>query len=177
MLSKMANIKYEEFIAETQDWIVYEERLEQHFSALDVKDDKKVAILLSSVGQEAYKLLREVSYPKLPKEKSYQELAGIMKRHFSKQTNCWRERRKFYELKQNDGESMVEWMTRVKKGAIFCEFNDGLEGELINRFICGITDSVIFEKLSEEKTALKLDDVVKIAQAKEAVLNSKKEEL
>ncbi len=31
--------------------------------------------------------------------------------------------------------------------------------------------------MSEEKTALKLDDVVKIAQAKEAVLNSKKEEL
>ncbi len=58
------------------------ERLENFFNSNGhTNDEKKKAILLSSIGPSAYKLLRSLVSPHKPGDKTYQELVEIMKMH------------------------------------------------------------------------------------------------
>jgi len=61
------------------DWSSYVERLESFFLANEVKDEKKVAVLLTVIGTKAYNLLRNVITPAKPAKKSYQQLVDAMK--------------------------------------------------------------------------------------------------
>lgn len=74
--------KVTEFIAGKEIWSQYVERLEHFFAANGITDKAKMqSILLSSIGPDAYKLLRNLVSPAKPGEKSYKELVAIMAKH------------------------------------------------------------------------------------------------
>lgn len=58
------------FNHETHDWVLYKGRLEQWFLANDITDDvdksgaKRRAILLSSLAETTYRLVRDLALPK-----------------------------------------------------------------------------------------------------------------
>ena len=56
---------------DTDDWSAYVERLDLFFLANEIKDDKKVAVLLTVLGTKAYSLLRTIIAPSMPAEKTY----------------------------------------------------------------------------------------------------------
>ena len=69
------------FDEKLEEWTQYVERLEHFFTANGHTDnDKKKAILLSSIGPTAYKLLRSLVSPQKPRDKTYRELVDIMKK-------------------------------------------------------------------------------------------------
>ena len=71
-----------EFQQGTESWILYTERLEQHFLANDVQDaDKKRAFLLSSCGAPTYQLIRNLTAPDKPSSKSFDELVKLVQTH------------------------------------------------------------------------------------------------
>jgi len=74
MLGNMDN-----FNPDVDDWSSYVERLESFFLTKKVKDEKKVAVLLTVIGTKAYNLLRNVIAPAKPAKKSYQQLVDAMK--------------------------------------------------------------------------------------------------
>lgn len=47
----------------TEDWTTYVERVEQYCLANKVKDERKVAVLLSVMGAKTYNLLRSLITP------------------------------------------------------------------------------------------------------------------
>ncbi len=145
-------IAFEEFKPEVHDFIVYRERLEQRFLALDVTEDKKVPILLSSIGQSAYKTLKDMCFPEVPAEKTFKDLADILKRQYSSKTNPWKQRKLFFEMKQQDGEAIIEFLTRIKKIAAFCEFEASLEDIIKMKLVTGLVSTSIFDRLCEEKS-------------------------
>ena len=66
-----------------EDWIQYVERMEFYFAANGVTDaSKQQAILLSTIGAQAYKVLRNLISPSTPTEKSFKELVEAMTKHF-----------------------------------------------------------------------------------------------
>ena len=66
------------------DWNVYSKRLEKFFNATSVNDDaRKISFLISTIGQEAYQLLRDLCDPVLPHNKTYEELCELMKKHYA----------------------------------------------------------------------------------------------
>ncbi|KAJ8912373.1 hypothetical protein NQ315_014740 [Exocentrus adspersus] len=102
----------------SDDWEIYLERLDQHFTANNIGDEKiKTAILLSSIGQESYKLLRDLCIPDLPKTKAFEELCTLLNKQFGVHMSVWRERRKFHHLKQTD-ETITEWYAKIHSFSI-----------------------------------------------------------
>lgn len=161
-----------EFNSGKDDWSVYSERLEQFFEINDIPEEKRNAFLISSVGADTYKTIRDLCHPQLPKDKTFDELCDLMKKQFTTQVAIYRERVKFYNAKQYATETVTSWFARIKKLSIDCRFCAELESILLDRFISGLRPSPILDRLCEEDETLKLEDAVAIAINKESSLNS-----
>ncbi|KAJ8913007.1 hypothetical protein NQ315_002885 [Exocentrus adspersus] len=143
--------KIPEFSPEVDEWQVYREQLEQYFEANSIGDEtKKKAVILSSIGPQTYKLLRDLSFPKLSKEKSYDQLCEFLNSHYGIQVSVWKERQKFYSLHQEDGMSIAEWYAKVRSVATSCQFGENLTSILRDKFTTGIIKKKISDRLFEE---------------------------
>ena len=66
-------IQFEPFDTRVGDIESYLERLEMHFLANEIADEeanatKRKAILLSSIGADAYRILKDICFPAVPTE-------------------------------------------------------------------------------------------------------------
>ena len=65
-----------------EDWSEYIERLEFYFEANGVSDgEKQRAILLSVCGSKTYKLIRNLTTPQKPSDKTFAELVDLVQGH------------------------------------------------------------------------------------------------
>lgn len=53
------------------DWELYAERLELYFEANDIPENKQVAVLLTKISPDTYKLVRNLCAPDKPKYKTH----------------------------------------------------------------------------------------------------------
>lgn len=156
--------KFNEFHHESDDWEIYEERLKHHFTANSITDNEiQVAILLSSLGSDTYKLVRDLCYPAQPKDKTYNQLNVIIKSQFKSLVSIWRERRKFYCVTQCDGESVAEFYAKLRSHAVSCNFGNSLSSILAHRFVCGISKNKIVDRLCEEDHDQSLEKLIELA--------------
>ncbi|XP_051160432.1 uncharacterized protein K02A2.6-like [Leptopilina boulardi] len=160
-----------------EDWDIYQDRLTQYFIANSVtQPERKVAVLVTLIGQDAYKSLKDLCDPALPSSKTYEELCVILKGQFSKRVSIFRERTEFYELRQNDQESINEWFIRIKNKAATCEFGGLLNDMIKDKFVTGLKKGVILDRVCEEEHTKQLTEILEIARNREAaLLNSKRE--
>ncbi|XP_063900178.1 uncharacterized protein K02A2.6-like [Zophobas morio] len=170
------------FDPKVDNWTLYQEQLEEFFNVNGIVDTpategqteskKRVPALLSLIGKETYKTLRDLCTPALPKDKTYEELCTLLKKQFSPSTCIFRERIEFYEAQQQDNETVKEWYARIHNLAGNCEFGNELTFVLKDKFICAMKRSVIRDRLCEESPTTTLQKLVEIAQAREAALQS-----
>ena len=71
-----------EYDGDTDDWSVYQEILEEYFKANGVPDSNKISVLISVIGPDTYRLLRDLCHPDSPKSKSYAELCELLAKQF-----------------------------------------------------------------------------------------------
>lgn len=152
------------------DWCVYEERMEQYFAANYVEENKKVPVLLTIIGEQAYEILRGLCDPQLPKLKTYTQLCTILRNQFSKKVSVFKERINFYEIKQAENESIKNFYVRLKNKAIDCKFGSILNEVLKDRFVSGLSRGPILDRVVEEDHTKDLNDIVEVALNKEATL-------
>ncbi|XP_059614960.1 uncharacterized protein LOC132260692 [Phlebotomus argentipes] len=157
-----------EFYAGAQDWNVYSERLEQFFLVNNIPDDKRSALLISVIGNDTYKALRDLCHPQLPKDKPFEELCELLKKQYGPQVSVFRERKKFYTSKQMEYEGVSAWYARLKTLSVDCKFGDNLETILMDRFISGLRNPVVLDRMCEEDETLTLTKAVELAVNKES---------
>lgn len=169
-----------EFDPINDDWIIYQERLEQSFDANLIADveagaKRRAASLLSLIGADTYKLLRDLCYPELPKEKTYEQLCELLKDHFSPKVSIYRERIKFYSAVQSLNENVGEWHARIKKLAVNCKFGTILNKILRDKFVTGMCNNQVLDKLCEDEFSdqKSLNDLLHTALTKEASLQAR----
>lgn len=151
------------------DWQVFLERLEQFFEINDVVEEKKKAILITSVNDQVYKTLRDVCHPELPKDKTFDELCDLLNKQFVVKTSVFRERYNFYNARQLSGETIANWFARLKKLSVDCKFGDRFDGILLDRFVSGLKKGLILDRLCEEdEEKLTLQSAVDLAITKES---------
>ncbi|UYV63839.1 K02A2.6-like [Cordylochernes scorpioides] len=75
----MASYQFKEYNEETETFETFYERLEQFL----ILDEKKKAYLLTLMGSKTYGVLKNLCSPILPKDKTFDNLIDILKRHFS----------------------------------------------------------------------------------------------
>lgn len=155
------------------NWII---RLECQFLIHAIKDDRKLAYLYSYMGPDAFAILCSKLLPKKPMDSgvSYDEVVELMKKHYEPQSLQIFEIYKFHQLIQDEGETIANFVGRLRKQAEKCEFETYVEKAIRDRMVLGIKDGKIQQKLLESDN-LTLSKAIQIAEAMETVLKGKDE--
>ncbi|XP_024873057.1 uncharacterized protein LOC112455390 [Temnothorax curvispinosus] len=148
------------------DWELYTERLELYFVAKDIKDEKRVAVLLTKISPETYKLVRDLCAPQKPKDKAFDELVKLVKDHLCQKPSEVMERCKFHQAQQTTTETIAEFIARLKSLATHCNFAD-INLAMRDQLVCGLRDHAIKAILFREEN-LTYDSAYKLAVAAEA---------
>lgn len=154
----------------TDNFDTYAEILDQFFIVNNVEDEKKSAFLISCIGADSYKTLRDLCHPFLPKQKTFDELAELLRKQFSPQIAIFRERINFHDAKQLLGENTIMFYGRLKKLSVDCKFGEHLESVLLDKFVTGLRPGQVLDRLCEENESLTLQQAVDIAINKECAL-------
>lgn len=142
--------------------------MEQYFVANDVKEEKKTSMFITLSGEAMYDILKSLTHPNKPSEKTYKEILDLLRGHFMPKSNKRVERYKFNKAIQESGEKISEFIVRLKTLAQTCKFGDFLESEtgpsvgkfklkildeaLTDRFIIGLINEKIKSALLNEET-------------------------
>ena len=135
---------FDQFDAESEDIESYLERLQEYFIAYDIEDDednaaKRRAILLTSIGSNCFRVLKDLAFPDAPNTKTFAQLATLLREHFKPTRLKIAERYRFHSAVQQQGQSIADFVRELKKLAGTCEFtNEPLNDNLRDRFICGL---------------------------------------
>lgn len=156
----------------TDNWVVYNSRIEQYFVAYNITDDnRKRAILLTSLSQEVYTRLMDLCFPDLPETKSFKEIGEILKETYKPVVTVYIERRKFYEAEQNEGESVANFLARLRGLTRHCKFGNSFNDVLRDKFVCGLSKGPLFNKAIEMEPTANLEACVEAVLKKEATLS------
>ncbi len=84
------------------------------------------------------------------------------------------ERTKFYSLKQNEGESVMDYMVRLRKGVQFCDFDklkhstDPTDEMLLVALVAGLHNKIVqdrvLDRIQSTDGGLKVDQVLQVVQ-------------
>jgi len=97
------------------DFCEYAERVEQYFVLNEIKENKKIAFLLTFIGQETYSTLKKLVFPDDPAKKTFAELITVLKNHFTPEVNEISERYKFFKEDQKTGQSISEYIVELNR--------------------------------------------------------------
>jgi len=163
--------KIEEFDPKKEDWRQYLERLEEFFVANDLTGESKAvkrrSTFISLIGPEPYKLLRSLLSPEKPKDKTFEELAAVLTKHYTPKPSEVVQSFRFFSRVRQPGETVADFVAELRRLAEDCNFDSALERMLRDRIVCGINDDAIQKKLlAEEKLTYKR--AVELAQGTEA---------
>lgn len=163
------------FDSKTSDFSVFKERLNQFFIANKITDEvRQKAILLNTLSEDCYILVRSLCVPELPDSKSYNTLIKILTDHFSPIKSYFAERLKFYNSKRKCEESVADWEARIKKLASNCGFKTELDTVMRDIFVIGMNNEKIMDRLFEEDASkVEFKEIVKLALNKESALNER----
>ncbi|XP_035245407.1 uncharacterized protein LOC118211929 isoform X2 [Anguilla anguilla] len=140
------------FVECNEQWATYIERFEHFVAANDIKDDKRVAVLLSVMGSDTYGLLRSIIAPRKPGEMEYGDIVATLQEHFAPKPLVVGERFRFNKRNQEEGETVAQYVGVLKKLAEHCEFGDYLDEVMRDRFVCGLRNEAIQQRLLTEKS-------------------------
>ena len=90
----------------------------------DIDNEQKVNVVLAVIGPDAYKLLKN--------------LCDSEKEHFQPTPIVIAEQHKFWTVSQEEGESVSEFMVRLKKLASTCSFGAFLSQALRDGLVSGL---------------------------------------
>ncbi|KAF2888578.1 hypothetical protein ILUMI_17595 [Ignelater luminosus] len=179
LMTSMALIgSIENFNPHKDNWILYQEQLEQFFTANAISPgtngqlDKRVAALLGLIGADTYKVLRDLCTLNLYKTKTYDSLCSLLKTHFSPTICAFGERIDFYEAKHQDEESVSSWYAGIHNLLTNCEFGITLNVIVADKFICGMKSGRVRDRLCEEESTTSLEKLLEIALNKESSMQA-----
>lgn len=151
------------------DFEVFEERLDQYLAANLVENTRKVAVLLTLLSEDVYKILRNLCSPDKPSSKNYDDLMTLLGVYFKPRLSVYRRRVVFDSLKQGQ-ESINDWYLKVKNVAAQCDFGNYLLYRVQEKFVTGMRPGPILDRLCEEKPSRPFNEILEIALDKEAAL-------
>ena len=116
---------------------------EENEGAYKLVKDRKRAIFLTEIGADLYSTL----VPAKPKDTSLANIVQALEKHFNPAPLEIAESFHFGTRSQKPGESIGEYVVALKKLSIHCNFGEFLNRALRDRFVCGLNNVKIQNKL------------------------------
>jgi hypothetical protein len=126
-----------------------------------------VATLLSTLGLSVVGTLMSLLSPAQPEDKTLDELITILKIHYKPPPKALAERYRFTSKKQNQGESVAQFLAELRRLATNCKFDNDLNIRLRDQFVFGLRSEVAQKQLFTKPDEVTLEDVVALATAQE----------
>ena len=146
--------KIEPFDPDVEEWPQYVERLQHFFKANGIvgegNTDKRRSTFLTVIGPAPYKLLRSLLAPTSPDEKTFEQLAEILAKHYSPPPSEVIQRFRFNTRIRSSGETVAAYVAELRRLAEFCNYGDKLNEMLRDRIVCGVNHEAIQKKLLAE---------------------------
>ena len=128
---------------------------------------KRVAIFLTLVGAETYKLLKSPVSPDVPSTRTFQRLTDTIRNLLKPRTLAVAERFRYHKRQQRDGETVSQFETELRSLASASEFGEFLGQALRDQLVCGIRNESTQRKLlSQERN---FEQALQTATADESV--------
>ncbi|XP_061398654.1 uncharacterized protein LOC133334373, partial [Musca vetustissima] len=132
-------------------------------SNLETEPDKrKVALLLHHLGSQSLEIFN--SFDMDIDTVTYEDLVRMLGSHFTPKANIVMERHRFFTCKQQDNQTIDEYVTILRNLSLNCEFGD-LKNDLVRDiFICGLSQkhyNIKERLLTEDK--INLEKSIEIA--------------
>ena len=145
----------------------YKERFLLYCTANGITDDdKKIAVLLTSMGTTTYTLLKNLVRPAAPQDKSLNALFKLLQDHYEPRIIVVAERFRFYKRMQREGENIAVYVSELRRLAKHCDFGEQLNTALRDQLVCGLLHENMQQKILAE-AGLTLEKALRIAQAAE----------
>ena len=114
--------------------------------------ERKVTVLLSSIGGPIYALLSDLLALDSPGEKSLEDISTALCNHFEPKRSVITEPFHFHKRDQAAGETIADFDAILRKLAVHCQFGETLQETLRDRFVCGLCHEAIQRCLLSEST-------------------------
>ena len=114
---------------------------------IDVSPSRKKAIFLAEVSPEVYSVLSSLLSPEKPKDTSLADIVQTLKNHYDPAPLEITESFHFSMQNQQTDESISNYIVALKKLLIHCNYGEFLNRALWDRFVCGLNNVKIQNKL------------------------------
>ena len=138
MVFKPAYGQMLEFEPSAESFSDYVEQGNLFFTVNEVPEEKRVPVFQTIVGKSTYALLRNLLQPTLPKDKRFEDIMEILKKHYQLALSVIAERFQFQKRTQKEGESVAEYVAKLKQLSTHCRFEAYLNVALRDRLVCGL---------------------------------------
>ena len=153
----------------------YLDRFEFYINANDItQDDKKRDILITVIGASQFRLLKDLAAPKELKSLKFKDICALLRSHYEPKLPKYLYRAKFESRIRQQNESINDFIAALRNLAEPCQFEKNLNERLCEKFVTGINDETIQQKLLTEQT-LTLDTAIQIASSILTAQNGAKE--
>jgi len=132
-------------------------------------ENRKKALLLHLAGRETQDIYETLT----PAGNSYQNTLDALNGHFQVKKNVTFERSKFLSAKMNSSESTEQFITRLRKLSINCEYTD-LEDQIRDRVVVACHSNKLRKRLLSDQN-LTLNKCIEIARTLESATQQSEE--
>jgi len=161
----------------------YAERLEFYFLANDVgklganptddekaaADKKKCAVLISLLSATVYSTLKSLCLPDKPADKKFEDIQKLLLGYYKPELSAVAATYQFQHVQAKDGETVRDFVNRVKKAAVPCDFGAHNDRALRDQFIAGLRDSAVRQEILSRAAEMEtFQAVVDFASGREA---------
>ncbi|KAG7297094.1 hypothetical protein JYU34_020036 [Plutella xylostella] len=146
------------------NWMSYCEQLNCYMLLHDISEEKKVPLLLTKLSINVYENLSGLCSPLSPIKLTYKELCDKLDNFYHPKTNVAMYRAKFKDRKQEETESIKDYIMALRKMTRDCAFTDmneqlkerllnGVHNETIRYELLKIADKSLDELITTAETA------------------------
>jgi hypothetical protein len=139
---------------------------EENVAANGVVRERKRAIFLTEIGPESYSTLSNLLVPAKPRDTSLSDIVQALEKHYNPPPLEIAESFHFGTRHQKSGESIGDFIVALKKLSIHCNYGEFLNRALRDRFVCGLNNVKIQNKLLNTEK-LTFDRACQIAKSME----------
>ena len=133
-------------------WNKYVSKLENLFVGMNIdKNKRKKALLLHYSGDEVFEIYETLNLGE--KDDNFDDTKTALKNYFQPKKNKDFERFEFRNLRQTKGDTIDQFVTKLRQKAEICEFLDK-EGEIKSQIIQGCSSKRLRMKCLEEEKSL-----------------------
>lgn len=162
----------------SENWRRWVQRFDLYLTASGkIKEDEKVqcAILLHVIGEEALEIYNTFKFATGEDPNKIAHLKKKFEEYVNPRKNTVFERYRFWECKQQEGETIDQFITELKTRAKSCEFGDQHDLMIRDRIVFGVRDTRLKERLLRESSDLTLEKAASVCRAGEASSSQIKE--